>query len=254
MIKPQTPAFVYTASWLPGIFLGGWLGGFCFGMSLLGGYYPILVYIVPFIAVVNPLEVALGSLIALPQILPFLGYFKRSVRYDAKPDKNEGKVPPRKLIEFLLPIQNYKPTNGVHYPEMAMYMGFLPFLFVWTSGSRFWFVWAFALLVAVGIIPLIARIPARALYTVTFSLVILATDGLSKIGLDQSTLAVILILHGFMLLRNANIYPSFPFSQWWDRPSRLYSIARKKNEWPYFSGYLEGRKNSDYAGSFRLKD
>src|SRR5689334_11652183 len=39
-IKPQTPSFVYTMTWIPGIFLGSYFGAFSLGMSVLGGYWP----------------------------------------------------------------------------------------------------------------------------------------------------------------------------------------------------------------------
>lgn len=223
-------------------------------MSLFGGYYPILVYLLPFVALVAPWTVLCGFLLAIPQVLPFLGYFRKSVRHKAKNSRYLGKIPWKKLIEFALPIQGYVPVNGVHYPEMAMYMGFLPFCFIWFSHSRFWFVLIIGLLFVVGILPAIQRIPARTLFAVTVSVAILSTDGLSRLSFSSTYLGVILFLQAYLLFHNRNIYPSFPFSQWWDKPSLLYAKSRKANGWPFATGYLEGRRISEYRGAFRIRE
>src|SRR3990167_2977672 len=38
-IKPQTPSFVYTMTWMPGMLLPGWMGVFCCFMAITGGYW-----------------------------------------------------------------------------------------------------------------------------------------------------------------------------------------------------------------------
>ena len=243
-IKVQQPCIVYTMAWIPGIFLDGWFGVLSMTMTLLGGYYPILVYLIPFILIVHTKTVLLGILLALPQIIPFLVYYLKSVRLGEMVNQQYGKIPLKKLTELFLPIRKHQHTNGVFYMEMAMYMGFLPFLFMWESGSRFWIVLIYGLSVCVGWLKPIQRIPARALYIVTLSITILAADGLNKLGLRNELLIMVLILQGTMLLFNRDIYPCYPFTQWWN------------SDWEKmdYTGYLRGSsKNGYYKGAFALK-
>lgn len=240
-IKLQQPCIPYTLAWIPGIFLDGWLGVFSMTMALYGGYYPVLIYLMPFILVVHTKTVLLGILFSLPQIIPFLFYFKKSVRWKEGIKSSFGRVPLGKLVELILPLRPHKHTNDVFYMEMAMYMG-CAFLFIWFSGSRFWYVLLFGLSVAAGLIRPWQRIPARALYIVTLSISILATDGLSKLGLNNDSLWLIVLLQAVLLLFNRDIYPCFPFTQWWRKDHRLD-----------YTGYLSGVKLNDYRGAFSLK-
>lgn len=242
-IKPQTPASAFTICWFPGVLLGGIPGGICLGMSLLGGYYPPIIYVLPVMMVLCPGAVVTGLLLGLPQIIPFLWYYRRSIRMGQTLDRNWGRIPFRKFIDLILPHESTAPTNGVHYPEVAMYMGVIPFFFVW-HWSWWWIAIVFSLLVCFGFLKPIQRIPARSLYLLTFSVAAL----LPQVPIE------VLFLQALLLLSNASIYPSFPFSQWYNRPSRLYARYSDPDAWPLFSGYLTGRKTRGYVGGFSLKD
>ena len=243
-IKIQQPCIAYTLAWIPGIFLDGWLGILSMSMTLLAGYYPMLIYLFPFILLIHTKTVLLGILFALPQLIPFIWYFTKSVRWNEPNVPKFGKVPPQKLIELVLPLRPRIHTNSVMFMEMAIYMG-LAILFIWFSSSRFWYVLAFGLAVSVSLIKPWQRIPARALYIVTLSLSVLATDGLQKLSLTSDILLIILLLQSFLLLFNSDIYPCFPFTQWWTKPSqKLYDVT----------GYITGRPNHPYQGAFRLKN
>lgn len=245
-IKIQQPTIIYTMAWMPGIFLGGWLGVLSMAMVFYAGYYPILIYLMPFILVMHTKTVLLGAFLALPQLIPFLWYYLKSVRTSL--NFKGGKVPFSKLIEFIIPVRNRVHTDGVMFMEMQMYSG-IAFLFIFLSHSRFWLVLGFGILIAVGVIRAWDRIPARAFYIVTLSLAVLATDGLTKLNASNPRVPfAMFFLQAVLLLFNRDIYPSFPFTQWWEKPFIYY----KKYVFPG-THYLEETRGPQYAGAFSLK-
>lgn len=236
-IKPQTPSFVYTMCWMPGMLVGGWFGILSCFMAITGGYWPILVYFIPIAGIINPICL-LGILPAMIQIIPFLLYWPKSVRDGASIDRNVGVVPFWKLKDLMIPSKNISSMNGVHYPEMEMYVG-LASLFIWRA-SWWWVIVAISILVLSGYLPSIQRIPSRLLYLLSFALSAMTTFHLRHYW-------PLLIIQSFLLLRNSSIYPSFPFSQWWNRPSKAYPKSD-------YTGYLTETKMNDYRGAFALKE
>ena len=251
-IKPQTPSFVYTVCWMPGMLIGGWFGAFSCFMAITGGYWPILVYFLPVAAIINP-RCLLGIIPALVQIAPFLWYWPRSVRSGESNDPTIGRLPWWKLRDLVLPTNSLKPTSGVHFPEVEMYMG-ISILFIWSLDRIVFYPFLCCIvLLLIGKVPSIQRIPARALYLLTFLLTFLASQNIGNLGLSNVLLAILTFIQSFLLLRNSSIYPSFPFSQWWDRPSKLYSRPYDKDTWPFFTGYLWNNQTSGYKGAFSLR-
>lgn len=243
-IKPQTPSFVYTMTWIPGMLVGGWFGAFSCFMAVTGGYWPILVYVIPVVAILNP-WCLLGLVPALVQIIPFLWYWPKSVRSGEKVDGNFGRLPWWKLKDLVWPSNSVRVTNGVHYPEVECYLGIAPFL-IW-HWSWLWIPLSLSVLFLTGILPPIQRIPARVAYCM-----ILLISLLSSIPRDHE-LGIFLIVQAVLLLQNSSIYPSFPFSQWWKRPSSLYHKSAVNGKWPHITGYLKGERISDYRGAFALR-
>ena len=241
-IKPQTPSFVYTMCWMPGMLLDGWMGPFSCFMAITGGYWPIFVYFMPFAAIVNPLCL-IGIIPALCQIIPFLKYWPKSVRSEMKIDRNIGKLHWSDLKYLFIPRRSTGLINGVHYPETEMYMG-IAVLFIWQA-SWWWITAVYSIFVLCSFLNPIQRIPARALYLLTFSLVYLSNNNYAS--------PVLILLQVLLLLRNSSIYPSFPFSQWWDKPSKLYSSHPYNGVWPNCTGYLNEQRISSYKGAFALR-
>lgn len=244
-IKPQTPSFVYSIAWMPGILLGGSVGAFCLGMTLLSGYWPIQVYFLPVALFLHP-ETAWGFLIALPQIIAFLWYWPKSVRSGEKVDRNFGRLPIWKLKDLFWTSNSVGLVNGVHYPEVEMYMG-ISVLFIWKA-SFLLLPLAIFLLVCLGYFPGIQRIPSRTLYVITFLIALV----ISEVSYKGKIADFLVVLQSFFLYRNSFIYPSFPFSQWWDKPSKLYSSSMN-GTWPNVTGYLINQSISSYKGAFSLK-
>lgn len=236
-IKPFTPAAVYTHAWVLGALGGGKFGAFCFGMAILGGYWPTLVYIAPALIIWHPILI-FGILLAIPQLIPFLWYWPKSVRAGVKHDPNFGKVPLWRYLDLILPNRIQNTINGVFWPEMAMYCGLIPFLAISSMKLNGWL-----MLMVSSFFVRIQRIPARSLYI--FSI------GLIMLSLNSHITFPILFIQGWLLLENSNIYPHFPFCQWWDKPSSLdYSDISK---WPGFTGYMTGTKTAGYVGGFSLR-
>jgi len=225
--------------------MGGPIGALSCAMAILGGYWPILVYFAPVAFICNPGALC-GVIPALPQIVTFLWYWKRSVRAGEKIDRTLGRLPWWKLKDLFWPSKSVGLVNGVHYPEVEMYMG-IAVLVIWKV-SYWWVPLILSLLVSSGLFFQLQRIPSRSLYLATLSICLLTR--LDFLTCQQSFL--VLVLQGYLLLRNSSIYPSFPFSQWWKRPSELYQKPIN-GEWPNVTGYLIGHKISDYKGAFALR-
>ena len=267
MLKIQ-PCIVYTINWIPGILLGGGIGSLSLGMAILGGYWPLLIYFIPFAGLAYLhwnyalWPFLLGFLIGLPQIIPFLWYFPKSVR--AKKTKNPGtfgKVPISRFLNLIWPDNQTKYINGVLSQEMALYIGLIPLIFALQSISLAWWSLLIAGLGMIGLIPNIGRIPARWCHLFTFSLVWLAVDGPTRSNLTDCVLWGLILLQAASLLRNRTYMSYWPFTEWWKRPSEWWgarpslsnSIGRVPNlRFPYFTGYVNETRTLGYTGGFAL--
>lgn len=238
MIRPFTPCEAFTMAWLPLVLTpAGWVG---LGMALLGGYFPIIVTASP-IFILNPSCLS-GLFIALPQLIPFLFYFPRSVRSDFKHDPNWGRMPIKRFF-----IRLCFPENGVHYPEYSFGTGLSIILTV--IHPSFW--WIFVIISIIGSRGhlMIDRIPARWLYLLSFSLVMASVFALNA-HYSHDLIIGLVIGQGFLLWRNRDIYPHFPFCQWWRRPSEFEWSGPG---WPNNTGYMNEEHHHDYEGGFSLR-
>ena len=247
MIRPQTPCFMFTAAWIPIFLVKGWVGMVAFGMAVLGGYWPILLTGLP-IVLYNP-SCLWGIAYASPQVIPFLRYFPTSIRAKKRADSHWGRMP---LKRFFFALR--WPENGmIHYPEysfgvgiclpLALYHFFFQHFGGWALfaiygfiGSQGWFV--------------LDRIPARFVYLVSFSLVMGGIFALHSLQTNDLMLPL-MILQGFLLWKNRDIYPSFPFSQWWRKITEHEFVG---TEWPNNTGYMNGVGHQTYYGGFSLAE
>ena len=241
MIKIQQPAIAYTMAWIPGCFVQGWFGLFSFGMCLVTGYYPILIYMIPLIAFNNPLAL-LGMVIGLIQLIPFINYQKRSVSY-----RGCKTIPVSEFIRLIFTRNTTSYVNGLISNEVTMYMGIIPIVLLPFATSRMW-------------VPLIAFFigcifsNARFLYSFLFALVWLSTNGLENLRLTMIQVTLITSVLIVDLYKNRDVYPSFPFTEWWKKPSEFFSEGLKdSSKFPHGSGYLSGVKGN-YRGCLRLSN
>lgn len=246
-VRIQHPCAVYSVCWMPGMLIGGPIGWISFGMSILGGYWPLLVYFVGVAAVVNP-SCLIGIFIGLPQILLFAKYWPRSVRNVAK-IYSQNKVPWWKFLETFTGDSTGIYINGIMSWEMACYTGIC--LILAAFDPSIWLLAAlFYALLAVTYSPV--RIPARALHSFSFCLSIAATLALE--GFSKSKVSALIFLQAWLLLRNLSAYPWHPFAQWIRKPSEWVAKTPDYSKFPYFTGYYQNHKTRGYMGGFSLKE
>ena len=268
MIKVNNPCCIYSMAWMPGILLPGPLSGISLGMALLGGYWPTLILFAPFAIIAHIFWYGtfwpfVGFLIAIPQIIAFLWYLPRSVRSRGSTGNPGGKVPFWRFLDLIIPNQVRSTVDGVFWPESALFIGWIPLLFIPFSHSMAWFTLALAGFGMLGfwVVPF-SRIPARWSHLFSFSLVWLAVDGLTRSHITVTALWGLILLQAASLLVNNKTYPMWPFTEWWKRPSQWWdvklslktSIGRVPNlRFPYFTGYVDETRTLGYTGGFALQ-
>jgi hypothetical protein len=232
---------MFTAAWIPLCLMPGVGGMLAFGMAILGGYWPIILAGFP-IFLFNP-SCLLGAVLALPQVIPFLRYYPKSIRAKKKVSSSWGRMPLKRFF-----VQLRWPENGmIHYPEYSFGVG-ICFLCALFAPSIWWIVALYAFIGSQGYI-LLDRIPARFVYLVSFA-VIMAS--ITALGASNSHLLIgLIVLQGFLLWKNRDIYPSFPFSQWWRKISEHKFVG---TEWPNNTGYMNGVGHQTYYGGFSLAE
>ena len=224
------------------------------------------------------LAYALGLLIALPQLIPALRYFPKSIRNGSSTqDKASiGSVPVLRLLKGLVTTRTHDQVDGVFYPEACGYVGVIGLLAALFSPS--WHQWV--LVIVAGVLtlgrrtpvfrwcaPLMLRIPARMVYFVGFGLVFMAVSGLATLHLTQQALLVICLLQAWDLCMNTSrLWPMEPFVQRWERPSKALAhpvvAFLKKNlgnhrvsglPFPLTTGQLCQFRSLGYNGGSGLK-
>lgn len=220
-----------------GSLIHGWVGILSFGMAILGGYWPIIITFSPLL-VLNPVSI-FGVIIALPQILPFLWYWPRSIRSKKRPDPSFGRMPVKR---YFLDLRF--PENGmIHYPEYTFGIGLCGILAFFHPS--FW--WIFALIGFIGSQGwfIIDRVPARWVYLVGISLIFCSLNAIR----DTIYALPMIVGQAFLLWKWRYQYPSFPFSQWWRR-EHVY----KGTDWPNNTGYMNNAGHQKYFGGFSLEE
>jgi hypothetical protein len=222
-----------------GALISGPVGAFCFGMAILGGYWPIVIVYAPLL-VINP-SALWGVVLGLPQIIPFLWYFPRSIRAKKKVDPSWGRMPIKRFF-----VRLRWPENGmIHYAEYSFGVGICGILTLFYP-SPWWFFALLGFIGSQGLLP-IDRIPARWVYLVSTALVFGALPLITATFEGWGAILPLLVLQMFLLWQNRDIYPSFPFSQWW-RKEHVF----KGSNWPNNTGYMTGEHHHDYFGGFSL--
>lgn len=248
-VKIQESCIVYSVCWLPGALLGGWVGMLCYGMAVLGGYWPLVIPFSILVAIMSP-ESLFGVFLAIPQILLFLNYYPRSIRVSHKQDHKFGRVPAWKFLDLFFGDRRFMKINDLFPFEMAMYIGVIPmFLLPFTEEWVTLGIGLVAGLASMFYSPF--RIPARSLHLFNSCLVIAAVSGLSHAGLNQTFILILLFVQGYMLLKNADMYPLHPFAEPCKKPS-VWLKGGYTAKFPTFTGYYHDRRTKGYTGGFCL--
>ena len=273
----QQPCFIYTISWFPWLLYGIathsiLLSSISFGMILLAGYYPIGIQATLIAALASvwwdsPLTwIPIGTLIGLPQLIPFLRYIPKTIRANKHDDI--GKIKWHHFITLLFPGLN-KPKD-VGFWETSCYVGIIPLMLIIhpvinhiSSGA--WALGVASYLLAMGAFSQwFPRIPARWLWTFQFSLGWIATSCLGTMKLSQSYLMALLFIQAFDLWHHNRLWPTRPFCELSNRPSFAFNTQLTRFlegcqdrvsglPFPLFTGHINRIRTLGYSGGMQLK-
>lgn len=204
------------------------------------------------------LALALGLLIGLPQIIPTLRYYPKSIRAQASyRDKVAiGKVGWRGLWCGLFNPLTVGQVDGVFYPEMCASIGLIGlFCALFSQSWHQWMAFYLFLLLATGswlfrlLSPFMLRIPARWMYFVGVTLAFMAVDGAYQLNLPP---ILLLLQAAYLLVFHVELWPMREFTQRWERPSWAFREARI-DRFPCRTGYIHHLKTLGYSGGSMLK-
>ena len=262
-IKLHNPCIAYTVAWIPGMFIKGWFGGLSLGMALLSGYYPTLIYILPFALCFQP-SIIFGFLIGLPQLIPFLFYYPNSIRWKQKPDNTIGNVPAWRFSN-LLGIKWDYPVKGLGHLETEMYLGLVPLFFIFNL-DWFWIPVLFFAFLANGKISPPFRNSCRFLYPMSIFLVLLSLRGSNIENMPLNQYYSILIIQIFCLwMNNRNLYP-MTYQELPIKPSKAFNTELTRYlennlkghvsglPFPLYAGYINNFKTCFYTGGMMSKE
>lgn len=162
----------------------------------------------------------IGLVLGLPQLLPALRYYPQSIR--SRPRLKERGIPARVLLKGLLTPRPCDQIHGLFFPEVCVFVGWLPLLTVWFAPLSWWHgVLGVAVLGALsGWAPPGFRLSARCCWIVSISLAFLSLHGLPYLPWDGNTLLLLGVLQLLsLLLASWTLLPMSPFCQRWERPS-----------------------------------
>lgn len=264
-IRSQSPCIAFMHAWTMGCFLGGWMSVVSSSFILYAGYLPLAFFFIPVASFLYP-ECLLGLLAYMPQLCLFIPYYVKSIRNGQKLSTNYGSVPLWRLLDLILPNLRKGCINGVLYPEMVMFCGVSTVILIYFSTTRAMLLLILSLILSIGLLPPLFRIPARYLHLLTFSLAWSAASGLNNLKLSTYQLLSILILQSFDLLRNRELLEAFPFREMWKKPSEFFQTKLTKFleenagsyrvsglPFPLFTGYINNLQTLGYNGGFQLK-
>jgi len=260
-IKPNNPTIAFTIAWIPAMFIQGWVGAVGLGMCLLAGYYPLLIFMVPLALWNNPI-CALGVIIGAIQVCPFCIYLLRSIRTCVHTRSKAGKASIFSLLNAITGTIPNRSISGVGYPEVVTYCGILAIPCAFFAHSSMWVILALSIVMMFGVNLPFSRNPARACFLFQFALVWLMVNGLSNLAIDWR---IALLVQGFSLMANRDLFPVFPFSEQWRKPSYWFE-SKFVNEikslvkdriisglpFPHFTGYINDFKVLPYTGGFAI--
>ena len=271
----QQPCFIYTIAWFPWLLTGIathsiLLTSIAFGMILLAGYYPIgiqatLIAVGASVLWDTPLTwMPIGTLIGLPQLIPFLKYLPKTIRTNKV--SSIGKVPWWHPITLIFPMR--LSLRGVGYWEMAYYVGIFPLVLIWSSSSRALIICVVSYLLMIGLLSNhLPRIPARWCWSFQFALGWMALSGLNNLHLANNVIVCLILIQTFDLLwHNWDLIPTRPFSELYQKPSKAFNTPLTRYleanlgdnrvsglPYPLFTGHINRLKTLGYSGGMQLK-
>jgi hypothetical protein len=237
-LKPQS-CIIYTLSWIPWFFYGIKtsliIASIACGMSLLGGYYPLSIYLLPIGFLFSPMAIvplAIGSMIALPQLIPFFRYL---------PKTNKVK-------------EEKSPSVGPW--EYNYYFGLSPILLILLTFKLYYI----ELLLIIPLSILIRRYIPR-VYSRTWCILLVIMPLVVKIHVP---IALVILQCFDLWLFNRSVIPYEGYQELPRKPSWTFNtkltrfLSGKQNRvsglpWPLFTGIINNIKTLGYCGSMQNK-
>lgn len=242
----QQPCIIYTLSWFPWMLYGLLthnilIGSISIGMTILAGYYPLAIYLLPISLIYGQwLPIGIGLLIGSVQLVPFLRYLPKTIK--------------KVHTEIDTPVY-----------EKEFYFGIVPIIVLGLT-FKMAYLTAYLLLALVLILkPYLPRVSERAMLPIAYLLIYYCLVAMNS--LTQSQMILILIMHSFDLYwHNRELLPARPFVELYEKPSRAFNNKLtqflEKNlgdarvsglPYPLFTGHINKFRTLGYCGSMQLK-
>ena len=216
------------------------------------------------------LAILLGLLIGGIQILQTASYYQKSIRSGKTYAQltEIGKVHPLQFLKGLLRPLPIRMVDGLFSTEITASVGLTGLLMAsLTRDVRLWGLLVVFMLLATGgwLFRLTAkfqlRLPARWMYFVGLTLVVMATLGFSQLSLMHPMTYVLLIAQvANLILVHPKLWPMEPFVQRLERPSQAcrghapFTTQRVQGlPYPCTTGQLHHIKTLGYNGGSQLK-
>lgn len=273
----QQPCTLYTIGWFPWIILGIvtktlWLSSLSFGMVLLSGYYPLGIqcFLMALLATLftTPLDflwIVYGTVIGLPQLIPFIRYIPNTIRVNAH--DNIGRVSWWNIMVELLCPQRLS-LSGVGYWEMAFYTGITPIVLCLLYPSTMLLLLSIIILLMMGLFSsFLPRIPARWSYSFQVILGLSAMAGLRQANLPRSVVLALCVLQALdLFVHNSPLLITHPYSELPNRPSFAFNTKLTRYfgkhrdgkvsglPYPLFTGHINQIRGLGYCGGMQTKE
>lgn len=239
----QQPCLVYTISWFPWMLCGlahaSILSSIAVGMMLLGGYYPLAIYILPLGFLINPWQMALstviGSIIALPQLIPFIKHLPKTIKQKAEP----------------IPTPPW---------ESKFYFGIVPLLL-----ASWWHLVLIPVVICLYLLRFrLPRVPFRSGIIICYGFIALSL--LQALKLPKEAIWALIVIQALDLWLHNRLLPSRPYCELYNKPSRAFNTTLTKYldkhltgkvsglPWPLFTGLINRFKTIGYCGSMQTKE
>jgi len=226
------------------------LGGLALALAIAGGYWPLVLYSLPF--TYKALPFALPFII--PQLIVTYFYMRTSVRaLKKKPEVQNSSIPPIHVLSLIYRLDIN--MRGQLWPELSYAVGPIVLLCALYSGNLLLAALAiFAVLLMVGCIPTLGRIPARAAYLLTMAIVLMASESYLLLPPKVALLFLVFQIF-FILIHHEEVLIPIPFAEPAKRPSDAFKLPEDAPRgiianlpYPTFTGYLSGVRGIPYHG------
>jgi len=232
------PCIIYTLTWFPlSLYANHFLAGSGLCLMLLGGYFPIAIYLVPLIIVKHALSwqlfYILGIIPALIQIVPFVRYLLKTIRHGTSSDLAVG------------------------FWEKRWWFGLTPLLFI---PIKFYAIVLLYALIVSAYKQVLPRVWQRAMIPMYYLAILTAL-----INIPTKYINILIALQVLDLwLHNRSMIPTRPFCELWSKPSNVFNtpltrFLEKQDgrisglPFPLWTGHINNLKTLGYCGGMANK-